>query len=100
MMHSCQLQRNSEELRLGMYRHSLTYAIAAPGKVRRHSSLAQVGIEHTRGQPHKANMPGSESSRMERDLPLPVLLPSSILLPPSHYSEESARFNSFFYFPT
>jgi len=48
--------------------HVPTYAIAAHGKVRRKSSLAQVGIEHTRGQPH-THVPRSESSRMERDLP-------------------------------
>jgi len=84
MVHSCQFQRNSEELRLGMYRHSFTYAIAALGKVRRESSLAQVGIEHTHGQRRTHMYLEASPAEWNMTSPLPVLLPSSILLPPSH----------------
>jgi len=87
VMRSCQLTRNSEELWLGMYSHSHTYAIAALGKVRGKSSLAQVGIEHASGQPHTHICVEASPAQWNMTCLLSVLLPSRILLPPSHYTE-------------
>ena len=104
MMHSCQLQRNSEALRLGIFSRSS----AAHGNVRLKSSLVQVGIEHTHGQPHKyislEASPTEIQTPKEWNMisgsltsPLSVLLPSSIPLQPSHCTE-SRRVSIFFIF--
>lgn len=74
-----------------------TRTISAPGKVSRKSSLTEVGIQHRRGQPHTHICLEASPVGWNMTSPLPVLLPRSILLPPSHYTESRCVSNRVFF---